>query len=392
MLFMNQITMWVAILAITIAPQLVLADPHHDAVAQCYDETDDDTIMTGKVKLEADMACPCADTVMSPFELVGDIYVNPALVLDGGELDLNGFTVSCIDTSDDDYEYVGIMVQGKHGKVKNGIVIASNQMYGIMLAGEGDHSVDDVTVIATDGNSVGVFVVTDKNKIKDTTALDAGNSFVIYPFAKKNTLDSCVATNSGAGFYIYGEENDVKHCTVVGSEIGLYISTISILGFEASHNSVTDSSFSSNEVGVVIEFGEGNMISKNEIFGNGEDGVILVGTNDFQILDNAIMANDGTGILVVDGCANGEVSGNTVFSNGDDGIMISEGSDDNTISGNHAMGNGDYDLLDEDEDCEDNAWDGNMGMDVNHVCVLYHEESSKKGGKKNKKVRGRRNE
>jgi parallel beta-helix repeat protein len=388
--------LWVTIVAITIAPQVILADPHHhDAViAQCYDETDASTKLTGKVELEADMTCPCAGTVS-----LGNLDFNPALLLDGGELDLNGFAVSCSDTSDDAFQYAGIVVDGKHGKVKNGFVVASEQMFGITLAGEGDHSVDDVTVIATDDNSGGVGVISNKNIIKDTTVLGAGNGFVIYPFAKKNTLDSCVATNSDeVGIYILGEENDVKHCTVVGGKKGLYIETDDdVHGNDASRNSVTDSTFSStSKQAVMIDGGEGTVISKNEIFGSGEDGVWLIGTNDFQILHNIVYATGASGILVSEGSADGEVSGNTVLSSRDFGIMVSRGSGNITISGNRALGNDGPDLIDGDDNCDDNVWDGNMGLEVedDNTCVLNQESpSSKKGGKKgSKKVRGRRNE
>jgi parallel beta-helix repeat protein len=393
MLFKNHIMLWVTILAITIAPKVVLARYRDADVVQCYNENDASTKIKGKVKLEANMTCSCANNTVVIILPAGysDYPLNPALVLDGGELDLNGFTVSC-DETPVTVETTVILVVGKHGKVKNGIVgmtgnfVNDELANGIVLAGEGEHSVDAVTVLLLASSDVvtiddaawgtyGIWLVqgSKKNTLKDSSML--GVKYGIEIEGNKNMIDSCVVTNSKDGIVIFGEDNDVKHCSVVASSyIGFFI-------IESNRTSVTDSSVSSSSgFGGIILGGEGNVISKNKIFRSNFSGMLSVACDDFHIRDNVIISNGEVGIVVVDNSTNGEVSGNTVFSNGLEGIFVSSGSDNNIIYGNRAMGNSDFDLYDDDGNCDDNIWDDNIGIEVNVDCVLNNNGSPNKKG------------
>lgn len=174
----------------------------------------------------------CGDVVEGSVTLTGDLGpcdgIPAALVLDGGRLDLGGFTVSCATGS----ETEGIVLIGKKARLSNGAV--SGCECGVLLAGSGRHRVTGVTVVdagddaffaqgdsdknrlnantATGANDDGFQINSSKNKLVGNTAQGCGeDGFDINSSADKNKITGSTAVgNLDDGFDIGGDKNKLK--------------------------------------------------------------------------------------------------------------------------------------------------------------------------------------
>ncbi|MGH6900978.1 MAG: hypothetical protein ACREJ5_31230, partial [Geminicoccaceae bacterium] len=82
-------------------------------------------IVTGSARLDRDLICTA----------------DPALTVDGGLLDLNGFTVVC--DHDPTLEGVGVLLDGSGARLRGGAVTGC--FLAVHVAGEGGHTVRHLT-------------------------------------------------------------------------------------------------------------------------------------------------------------------------------------------------------------------------------------------------------
>ena len=74
----------------------------------------------------------------------------PALIVVGPtQLNLKGFTVTCVRASEDDPLTNGIEVTGQNAKLQNGLVTGCHN--GVVVAGDGHHKLLDVTAEVNEG-------------------------------------------------------------------------------------------------------------------------------------------------------------------------------------------------------------------------------------------------
>jgi parallel beta-helix repeat protein len=141
----------------------------------------------------------CGDTV-GPGQtatLTGDVGpcddVGAAITVDGGTLDLGGFTVSCADTDGDNALPVGIQVEGTKAQVRNGTVTGCYN--GVRVDGSGKAVVTGVN--ASQNATDGVQIRSDKNKVTATTATgNADEGFDV--LGSKNKVIGNTATGNGS--------------------------------------------------------------------------------------------------------------------------------------------------------------------------------------------------
>lgn len=131
--------------------------------------------------------------------------------------------------------------------------------------------------------------------------------------------------------------------------------------------------------GIRIEpaVGPRNVIDRNEVRGNGLDGISLFGrTHENRVTNNRVGANGFNGAVRGDGIRvfgfRNLIAGNQVFDNALDGISVGRrgiapvgslpapNGRDNRILDNVARGNGRVDLYDSNPDCDNNIWQGNQ--------------------------------
>ena len=116
-----------------------------------------------------------------------------AITVDGGTLDLGGFTLSCADTDEDNALPTGIELNGKKAQVRNGSVVGC--FNGVRVEGSGKGVVTGMTL---SGNaSDGVQVRSDKNKITANTTSGNGDEGVDV-LGSKNKIIGNTTTGNGA--------------------------------------------------------------------------------------------------------------------------------------------------------------------------------------------------
>lgn len=271
------------------------------------------------------VAVECGDVITERARLDRDLIctADPALTVDGGLLDLGGFTVVC--DHPPDAEGVGILLEGSGARLRNGAVTGC--FLAVHVAGEGGHTVRRLTASAADR---GVFVESDGNRLFDSQILRA--------------LDDAAVQVNGSGNLLRGN-------TVAGA---------GDQGFEINGS---DNRIAGNWIGAVAEgvqlTGERNRVLRNQIVGATDRGIDVRGlvepTGAHVIIGNLIV--DGVdGIALLESSHGNLISRNTIYSNSDQGIFV--GTLDNTIERNQVLLNA-VDLQDNTPGCDDNLWQDN---------------------------------
>jgi hypothetical protein len=117
--------------------------------------------------------------------------VPQVVTVNGGRLDLGGFTISCADTDGDNALPTAVELDGKKSRLTNGTVTGCYN--GVTVAGSGKHTVQGVT--ATGNANDGMQVQSNGNKIVGNTAAANGDEgFEV--LGNKNKLVRNVSTGN----------------------------------------------------------------------------------------------------------------------------------------------------------------------------------------------------
>jgi len=253
-------------------------------------------------------AVQCGDVITTSTSLTGDLNcaTNPALTVEGpGKLNLREFTVSCTDSANS-----GIVMTGTGATVQNGTVTGCNN--GVLVAGIGGHR---VLKVKAEGNVDGIDANSENNHI-----------------VKNETID-----NMNDGIELDGDNNHAVDNFVSGS----------------------------GDEGIAVD-GDGNSITKNTVVDTENDGICVDGDEN-RITRNNVSQSGDNGIEI-DGDGGNKVTGNRSDDNVDSGIAVLAGSENNNLSFNNASGNGEFDFKDLNVDCDNNRWTGNTGL-ANIFCI-----------------------
>lgn len=280
------------------AAMLVIAG--NAAAVECGD------VLTGVEQLDKDLTCT----------------TDPALTVSGGRLNLRGHAVICDGTAQ------GIVLDGEGSQIRNGAVVGCQ--FAVLVEGNGNHLVADVTasvqdpVLDDEEGAEGLRVSSDGNRLSNNRVLLGGTNAI----------------------RINGGGNRVVGNTVSGSDRGIRIDGI--------ENVVADNVIGGVAEGIEVR-GASNRIARNQIAGALDQGIELRGDGNRVVANLAVDAvGDGISIFSNDNL----IRRNGVFGNGDDGIIVVETFSNNRIINNRALGNG-IDLIDQNLDCDDNVWANN---------------------------------
>jgi hypothetical protein len=275
-------------------------------------------VITGHARLDRDLICA----------------TDPALTIDGGLLDLNGFTVVC------DHEpampSVGVLLEGSGARLRGGAVTGC--VLAVHVAGDGGHTIRRLTASAA---NQGVLVESDGNRLLDSQILRGLDDAAVQVNGSDNLLRANAITGSNDhGFEINGNDN-----RIVGNRIG----------------GVAE--------GVQLD-GERNRVLRNHIIGTTDRGVdvrgLAEGTGDHVIAFNLI-ADGVDGIALLDNTQGNQIRRNTIYGHSDQGIFV--GTFGNTIERNQVLLNL-VDLQDNTADCDDNLWQDNIfETSVSDDCI-----------------------
>jgi parallel beta-helix repeat protein len=269
-------------------------------------------VITGHARLERDLICTS----------------DPALTVDGGTLDLGGFTVVCDHPPPPPVPPamgIGVLLEGSGARLGSGAV--SGCFLAVHVAGEGGHAVRNLTASAA---GRGVLVESDGNRLLGSHILRA--------------LDDAAVQVDGSDNLLRG--NEVAGASDQGFEIN------------GSDNRVVDNRIAAVAEGVQL-LGERNHVLRNQIVGATDRGIDVRGleepTGAHLIAFNLIV--DGVdGIATLESSNGNRISRNTIYGNSDQGIFV--GTMDNTITRNQALLNL-TDLQDNTPGCDDNLWRDN---------------------------------
>ena len=341
-------------------------------------------------------ALQCGETVGPNETVVLDSDIGPCTEQnDGGitvigpaTLDMNGFTLECIDFGNPHELPDGITIEGKGAKVRNGSI--ENCRYGVVVAGEGKHRLEELT--SRGSLYHGFHILSGQNTLTANTAQESGHEgFNVW--GGRNTFTANIAQLNG---------DDGFHVSWVQTKQTRNKLTRNIArdnGFSGFYTSSDQNTFRLNEAlrndrdGFHISSGEKNKLIQNTASRNEGDGFDIDGDAN-SLTRNAATNNDGDGFYTsydkvrfvrntaLNNLRDGfEISGdrvkllaNRAEQNGEVGILLYDGSEHGLITrnvalDNNATDNGYTDLADDETDCGTNRWRRNEFGTANRDCI-----------------------
>lgn len=238
----------------------------------------------------------CGDTITGNAKLMDNLTCGtvPALTIDGGRLDMRGYTVTCTDTGN------GIELIGTNSRLTNGVV--ENCAHGVTFDGTGSHHVSKVT--SQNNTSDGFRINSDNNHVVDCESLNNGNDGFEIDEGHGNLI-------MGSYAYMSGDE-------------GFELDT----GENVIINNVSESSVSEN---YEADGGENKLIG-NVSIDAGSDG-IDIDEDDNEVSGNQISGSGIDGIQANN--SENRITGNTVSGSGEyDMFDSNDNCDQNLWEGN----------------------------------------------------------
>lgn len=229
------------------------------------------------------------------YELLGDLSCNMPIEIaaDGVTLNLRGYTLSCTDPSSD-----GITSSFQSGMtIKNGTVSGCNS--GIFLFNTVDAELSNLTV--TDSAFFGVF-------LRGSGDPCSSNS--------NKVLRSKLTGNGWGGTGLWGS-----------------------CGNTLRRNEVTDNSASSGAAIYLFSSSDDNVLVENEVSDNSRIGVRLQNSSRNEVRDNDVHGNGQSGIALLGASDDNVVRANESIGNGIGGILLAGPSTGNLVADNEARDN-----------------------------------------------------
>src|SRR5262245_12400181 len=244
------------------------------------------------------LAVECGDTITGRARLDHDLICtnDPALTVNGGSLDLNGFAVVC--DHEPTVEGVGVLLDGSGARLRDGAVTGC--FLAVRVAGDGGHTVRRLTASADDQ---GVLIESDGNRVLDSQILRAVGDAAIQANGSGNLLGGNLVAGAGdQGFEINGNDN-----RVIGNRIGAVAEGVQLIG-------------------------ERNQVLRNQIIGATDRGIDVRGMVEptgAHVISHNLIVDGVDGIALLQSSNGNRISGNTIYGNSDQGIFV--GTLDNTI-------------------------------------------------------------
>lgn len=273
------------------------------------------------------LAVDCGDVIVAVEELAADLgpcATDPALTIQGGSLQMRGHTVSCLVGTE-----VGILMLGEKGKVSEGLVTGCGD--GVVVAGTGAHTLEDVVAASNLGD--GFEVSGDENKLKACASVDnaAGNGFVVE--GSGHLLQDCSAVGNGLdGFAIEGGPG--KYLNNVAAGNGDDGFAVDFTGARARRIAVQNLAAGNGGSGFEVVEGERGRFGGSAT-GNAYDGYVVAGALLTRVSKAVAIGNGASGVVVTGGSAT--VDAALAIDNASSGVSMNVSGRGN-LDGNHAVG------------------------------------------------------
>jgi parallel beta-helix repeat protein len=276
------------------------------------------------------LAVECGDVISGSVRLDRDLICtdDPALTVDGGVLDLGGFTVVCDHPPRPPAPPatgVGILLEGSGARLGNGGVTGC--FVAVHVAGDGGHTVRGLTASAA---NQGVLLESGGNRLLESHILRGLEDAAVQVNGSDNLLrGNAIAGSNDQGFEISGNDNRVVENRIGGVAEGVQLE------------------------------GERNHVLRNQIIGASDRGIDvrgLVEPTGAHVIQNNLIVDGVDGIALLESSNRNRISRNTIYGNSDQGIFV--GTLGNTIEGNRALLNA-VDLQDNTAGCDNSLWQDN---------------------------------
>lgn len=170
--------------------------------------------------------------------------------------------------------------------------------------------------------------------VEDNIAVDNLEGFVVEQ-SQNNHLENNSASGQNTGFYLLrSDRNTLTLNTASGNKLGYLLSS-------AHNNSVLENKANKNSgyAGLALSSSHYNLVDKNQVESNTENGIYLAVSNQNTLTLNSVQSNGKDGIVLEDsvGC---DLRKNTATGNTGAGFSLINASY-NTFSENNAVGNSD---------------------------------------------------
>jgi parallel beta-helix repeat protein len=317
----------------------------------------------------------CGQTITKNTTLTAD--VGPCAVdgiiigADNITLNLNGRRVFGNSDQGESGEFAGIRLAGRTGVTVTGHPGKSGKT--------GTVSGFEAGVVIDGGSANTVQNVTARDNIgrDDPFNAELGDGIIVFDSPSNRILNNVVAHNGifdGIGVLGSASDNTTIQGNTVEDTVGPRPSDGSTVGGPAGQGVIVNGADGATRGVITGTKTEGNTIRRNASTGIGNinhvDASIVRNTIEGNGLTN--LAGNGIGIQAGLGfriafATRILVQGNEVHGNGQDGILIREGASENRIIDNDAADNNaafeffrSFDLNDENPDCDQNVWSGNI--------------------------------
>ena len=210
--------------------------------------------------------------------------------------------------------YYGIYLNYSSSNTIYGIIVANNQ-YGIYLLSSSYNNVSENNIIANGEHGVYVEDSSNNSISKNHIASNKGDGVHLWENSLYNILsENNVTANKGHGTYL-GHSWLVAHTYNIISQNYIALN---------------------NQTGIVLYHPSDNIISRNTVTANQEQGIYLsFFSSNNEVSENNVTANKGHGIHVFWNSNSNNITENDIKSNGGDGIRVELSSSGNNITKNN---------------------------------------------------------
>jgi CSLREA domain-containing protein len=261
------------------------------------------------------------------------------------------------------------------------VTATGNGESGILIAGSANNQ-STVNNSYAEGNNSGILITAKlklkKAQVSNCTVIDNLISGILLSSEDTNRkaklTDNTAGHNGGEGMVVYAVNRTINPQVTGNMSFDNLLNGIIVTAADNvtepiisknyavgnGENGIRITSVSSSEMVVKVKL-QGNR-AVNNVF----NGILLEGSKN-HVKDNMVSGNL-RGITLYGTGQNNKIQDNRVRGNDNAGILVGMGSTDAQIKGNEARGNG-TDLVDENGDCDANAWRNNRFVTANRACI-----------------------
>ena len=187
-----------------------------------------------------------------------------------------------------------------------------------------------------ENNQYGIYSVSSSSNVFqiNTICNNTGVGISFLSSSNNNLIYSTVIRNNSGGIYIYSSLNNTieENNIILNNGEGIYLQ-YSMSGFPGVNRITNNTIALNNGTAIYIVSSDGNIISRNAIYGNGGEGIKLYSSSDENNITHNTIYNNSYGIYLSRASYN-TIINNTIYHTSEHGIALFSYSSENDIIAN----------------------------------------------------------